>query len=57
MITGSKVAAAEEGTQLANDIADALGIPHARMSTGGTVVSAFLDDVHRRLVRDADGRN
>lgn len=54
MIKGTKVARPGK-EQLANDIADALNLSHAQMSTGSTVVSTFLDDVNRALVGTATG--
>lgn len=54
MITGSKTSRPSK-QRLANDTADALGIAHATMSTGGTVVSTFLDDVHKALYGTATG--
>ena len=49
-IAGSKVQRPGK-KELANDTADASGIPHATMSSGGTVVSSFLDDIHRARSR------
>ena len=55
MITGIKVSRPSK-EQLANDTADALGIPHATMSAGGTVVSTFLDEVHHALYGKPTGQ-
>src|SRR5689334_4651168 len=49
MITGTKVTRPNK-QRLADDIADALEIPHAHMSTGSTVVSTILDDINAALV-------
>ena len=48
MVSGRKVPRPTK-ERLANDTADALGIPRPIMSTGGTVISTFLDDIHRAL--------
>ncbi|MBF4766607.1 DUF3883 domain-containing protein [Nocardioides agariphilus] len=55
VITGSKVPRPTK-ERLANDAADALGIAHATMSPqGGTVVSTFLDDLHRAMYGTSTG--
>lgn len=49
MITGTKITRPNK-QQLVDDIADALKIPHAQMSTGSTVVSTILDEINAALV-------